>query len=92
MSFLQVFIATTLEGWGEIMDDIRIVYSDITILYFILLIFLGNFFVMNMMLAVIKAKFTEVHHQEDQGIDEVDINSYEYIYNDQDRLFSYSVK
>jgi hypothetical protein len=62
MSFLQVFIATTLEGWGDIMDNIRVAYSDVTIFYFIMLIFLGNFFVMNMMLAVIKAKFTEVHH------------------------------
>jgi hypothetical protein len=92
MSFLQVFITTTLEGWSDTMDYIRRSYSDITIIYFILLIFLGNFFVMNMMLAVIKAKFTEVHHQEDQGIGDIDYESYDYIYNDQDRPFSYSVK
>lgn len=34
-----------------------------SIIYFDLLIFLGNFFVMNMMLAVIKAKFSEEHEK-----------------------------
>lgn len=64
------------------MDYLRIAFSDFVIIYFILLIFLGNFFVMNMMLAVIKAKFTEVHHQEDTGTDENYHNSLDYIYND----------
>ena len=39
--------------------------GDYVIAYFVMLIFIGNFFVMNMMLAVIKAKFSEVHGEKE---------------------------
>lgn len=38
-----------------------ITFSKLTTIYFCLIILLGNFFVMNIMLAVIKSKFTQVH-------------------------------
>lgn len=65
-SFLAVFQVTTLEGWSYIQDLLRITLGDFVILYFVFLIFLGNFFVINMMLAVIKAKFSEANEKEAQ--------------------------
>lgn len=62
-SLIQVFVVTTMEGWTEIMEFVREAFSDIVSIYFILIVFVGSFFVMNMMLAVIKSKFTEVHEE-----------------------------
>jgi hypothetical protein len=53
-SFLQVFIITTLEGWTEIMGFTFKTFSDFTFVYFVLLIFIGAFFLLNIILAVIK--------------------------------------
>jgi hypothetical protein len=48
----------TLEGWTEIMYDIFDAFSIFTAFYFIMLVFIGAFFLLNLTLAVIKAKFT----------------------------------
>ena len=40
--------------------------GDGAIIYFTLVIFFGNFFVINMMLAVIKSKFSEAMERENQ--------------------------
>ena len=37
----------------------RDTFGDLAVVYFTLVIFFGNFFVINMMLAVIKSKFSE---------------------------------
>lgn len=62
-SLMQVFVVTTMEGWTEIMGFVRDAFTDIAAIYFVLIVFVGAFFVMNIMLAVIKAKFTEVHEE-----------------------------
>lgn len=60
-SLMQVFVVTTMEGWTELMYYVMQVFNQFAAIYFILIVFVGSFFVMNMMLAVIKSKFTEVH-------------------------------
>ena len=59
-----MFVVTTMEGWTEIMGYVRDAFTDIAAFYFVLIVFIGAFFVMNIMLAVIKAKFTEVHEEQ----------------------------
>jgi Ion transport protein len=63
-SLLQVFVVTTMEGWTQTMGYVRDAFTDIAVIYFVLIVFIGAFFVMNIMLAVIKAKFTEVHEEQ----------------------------
>lgn len=69
-SYLQVFICVTVEGWKyydvisvlgwtEIMYFMVKAFSVITIPFFILIVFIGNFFLVNFTLAVIKLKFTQ---------------------------------
>jgi len=48
-----------MEGWTLIMVQIQRVFTDLAIIYFILLVFIGNFFLINLLLAVIIFKFTE---------------------------------
>jgi hypothetical protein len=45
---------------------LRDALGDGAIIYFTLVIFFGNFFVINMMLAVIKSKFSESQERENQ--------------------------
>jgi hypothetical protein len=58
-SFLSVFTSVTMEGWSTIMEDTQMVFNDFSFIYFLLLIFIGGFFLMNLTLAVIKAKFSQ---------------------------------
>jgi hypothetical protein len=64
-SLLMVFQVTTLEGWYPIMESLIGAFSGfidaIIIIYFIMLIFIGNFFILNLTLAVIIVKFNESH-------------------------------
>ena len=43
-SFLMVFQVTTMEGWTIIMLDVQRAFTPIIVLYFVLLVFIGNFF------------------------------------------------
>ncbi|EGR32726.1 hypothetical protein IMG5_072540 [Ichthyophthirius multifiliis] len=58
-SFLMVFQCVTLEGWTSIMFYLFDTFSIYTIFYFVCLIFFGSFFLLNLMLAVIKASFSD---------------------------------
>jgi hypothetical protein len=66
-SMLVVFQSVTLEGWSDIQRDMQRAYMYQIPLYFLPLVFIGAFFLLNLTLAVINAKFTEAHHkQQDQ--------------------------
>ena len=60
-SLITIFQCVTLEGWGTIMDNVW-KSSNLTItLFFVPLVFIGAFFLLNLTLAVIKSKFTDAH-------------------------------
>lgn len=61
--FLQVFIIVTLEGWTGIMVAVEATVEEWTIIYFVPIVFIGSFFLINLTLAVIKSKFTEEHNK-----------------------------
>ena len=65
-AFIIIFQCVTLEGWSGIMVMLQKCQSVIVILYFIPIIFVGAFFLLNLTLAVIKSKFTE-EHKKKQG-------------------------
>lgn len=57
-SLLMVFQVVTLEGWSNIMLVLQKTFSPYVVFYFIFLIFIGAFFLLNLTLAVIKTEFT----------------------------------
>lgn len=52
----------TLEGWSYIMMQMQQSFNSMAIWFFIPLVFIGAFFLLNLTLAVIKSKFTEEHN------------------------------
>ena len=60
-SFIAIFTSVTLEGWTAAMVATQLSLSPLTFIYFIPLVFIGAFFLLNLTLAVIKSKFSEEH-------------------------------
>ena len=58
MALLMVFQTVTLEGWSDIMYALDKTFSPFSSIFFIALIVIGSFFLLNLTLAVIKAEFT----------------------------------
>jgi len=60
-AILTVFQCVTLEGWSDVMKISMKTIHPLAAIFFILLIFLGAFFMVNLTLAVITNKVTEAH-------------------------------
>ena len=52
----------TLEGWTAIMDKIVKVMSPYVVIYFLGIVFIGTYFLVNLTIAVITIKFNEEHN------------------------------
>lgn len=61
-SLLTIFQCVTLEGWSYIMMQMQQSFASYSIIFFIPLVFIGAFFLLNLTLAVIKSKFSEEHN------------------------------
>ena len=57
MSFMMVFQIVTLEGWSDIMIQIVHTTQASMVFYFIVLVAIGGFFLVNLTLAVITIHF-----------------------------------
>jgi hypothetical protein len=55
-SLLVIFQCVTLEGWSEIMIMLQKAFNFFSFLFFIPLVFIGAFFLLNLTLAVIKSR------------------------------------
>jgi hypothetical protein len=58
-SFLMVYVVTTLEGWTAITGYVSSTFTQIIVFFFLLIVFICSFFLMNLTLAVITIKFNE---------------------------------
>lgn len=67
-SFMMVFQCVTLEGWSDIMFALVRTFSIFVFVYFVALIFVGSFFLLNLTLAVIKVKYNDAQHAKREGI------------------------
>ena len=56
---LTVFQCMTLSGWSYVMYRVADGISHATVIYFILLVVFGAYFIMNLFLAVLKTKFAK---------------------------------
>lgn len=63
-SLLTVFQCVTMEGWSDIQNMMQDSYSYLMFLFFVPLVFIGAFFLLNLTLAVINSKFTEAHKEQ----------------------------
>jgi len=65
-SLLMVFQCITLEGWSEIQKMFQMTYNPFVVFYFVPLVFIGAFFLLNLMLAVINNSFNRTRQQQSQ--------------------------
>ena len=68
-----VFQCVTLEGWAHIMVMVQKAFSRYVFLYFVPLVFIGAYFLLNLTLAVIK---TEYEAKKKKAEEEKDIPEY----------------
>ena len=61
---LTIFQSVTLEGWSSNLVFVEQAYGVPSFFFFIPLVFIGAFFLLNLTLAVINSKFTEAHKKE----------------------------
>ena len=59
-SFLVVFQIITLEGWSTVMYEVMKAFTPISVIYFLLLVYIGAYFLLNITLAVIKIIFSSI--------------------------------
>lgn len=69
-SFMQVFQVVTLEGWTSILISCQQSVGTWTCVYFYPIVIIGAFFILNLVTAVIKAKFTEEMDKRQAGLGE----------------------
>ena len=62
-SLLNVFQCITLEGWSEIMVMYQKAYTPWVIFFFVPMVFIGAFFLLNLTLAVIQSSYSETQAQ-----------------------------
>ena len=60
-SFLRVILTITLDYWTAIMYYIQKSVTNYAWIYFVSLVIMGNYILINLTLAVIKVKFSEAH-------------------------------
>nr|CBN81174.1 T calcium channel alpha 1G subunit variant 88 [Dicentrarchus labrax] len=65
-AWIAIFQVITLEGWVDIMYFVMDSHSFYNFIYFILLIIIGSFFMINLCLVVIATQFSETKQKESQ--------------------------
>jgi len=71
-----VLIVTTLGGWNTILKYIVAAEGEIVVLYFMIIVLVGGFFLVNLTLAIIKLNFS--NNQNNLGSPEKLVESYDY--------------
>ncbi|XP_030067538.1 voltage-dependent T-type calcium channel subunit alpha-1H isoform X2 [Microcaecilia unicolor] len=69
-AWIAIFQVITLEGWADIMYYVMDAHSFYNFIYFILLIIVGSFFMINLCLVVIATQFSETKQRENQLMQE----------------------
>ncbi|XP_021331616.1 voltage-dependent T-type calcium channel subunit alpha-1H [Danio rerio] len=69
-AWIAIFQVITLEGWADIMYYVMDAHSFYNFIYFIFLIIVGSFFMINLCLVVIATQFSETKQRENQLMQE----------------------
>jgi Ion transport protein len=70
VSWMTIFHTISLDNWASIMNMAQRVQSEWSALYFVLLTFLGSFFVLNLIVAVIFLRFDQSKRAQDRRLSE----------------------
>ena len=62
-AMLLIFQCVTLEGWSDLMVQYQRVYTYFSFMYFVPLVFIGAFFLLNLTLAVINTSFNDAQER-----------------------------
>ena len=62
-AMLVIFQCVTLEGWSDLMVLYQRVYTYNVFLFFVPLVFIGAFFLLNLTLAVINTSFNDAQER-----------------------------
>jgi hypothetical protein len=60
-ALITIFTSVTLEGWTEVMYYMEKSFTNLAFIFFIPLVFIGAFFLMNLTMAVIQSKYKKIH-------------------------------
>ena len=69
-ALIVIFTSVTLEGWTEVMLYINKSFTNLSFIFFIPLVFIGAFFLMNLTLAVIQSKYKKIHEERMHELEE----------------------
>jgi hypothetical protein len=62
-ALFMVFQCTTLEGWSDIQTLYQMTAFNVVFIFFISMVFIGAFFLMNLTLAVVNTSFTKSQNE-----------------------------
>ena len=66
-ALLVVFQCITLEGWSDIQKMYQMAYTYYAFFFFVPMVFIGAFFLLNLTLAVINSTFSLTRRQAEEG-------------------------
>jgi hypothetical protein len=66
-SLLSVFVITTMEGWSIAAGRLMAAYGYTSVFFFIGVIFIGSFFLLNLALAIITSKYQQSQEERVKG-------------------------
>ena len=64
LAWVTIFLVISLEGWTDVMYFVQDAHSFWTWIYFVFLIVIGSFFMINLCLVVIATQFSETKRRE----------------------------
>lgn len=62
-SILIIFETVTMQGWTSVMEYLEEIVSPYVVIYFVPIVLIGSFFLLNLPLAVINSKFNDTHKE-----------------------------
>lgn len=68
-AYMTVFVITTLEGWSMVQYYLIQTYSWFVVIYVDIVVIIGAFILLNLALAIIVEKFTEIQEENEKNID-----------------------
>ena len=74
LAFLSIFQCATLEGWSNIMHAIRDTTGAASQVYFVVLVFVGSLFLLNVFIAIIVVNYSQERHLDRMDEDDKRIN------------------
>ena len=77
-ALFNIFQCITLEGWSDIQKMYQMAYTYYAFLFFVPMVFIGAFFLLNLTLAVINSKFSETMKENEESKKKLETESRQF--------------